>query len=130
MHALTTILPCSNLDASERFYQRLGFIRRAEDRPVGDGPDLYRILYDAEGLSLHLRQAEGGWLIPGRNPLGLYYVVEDVDHLAGEFVAQIIGGTWAEDKSWGMYEFAIADPDGTLIRVGRPTGSDSAGGTG
>jgi hypothetical protein len=22
-------------------------------------------------------------------------------------------------KPWGMYEFAVSDPDGTLVRVGR-----------
>jgi hypothetical protein len=27
---LVTILPCNDLDASERFYNRLGFVRRVE----------------------------------------------------------------------------------------------------
>ena len=27
-----------------------------------------------------------------------------------------------EDKDWGMREFAVVDPDGTLLRVGRPMG--------
>jgi hypothetical protein len=24
-----------------------------------------------------------------------------------------------EHKPWGMYEFTLSDPDGTLVRVGR-----------
>jgi hypothetical protein len=30
-------------------------------------------------------------------------------------------GRKAEDKPWGMYEFALSDPDETLVRVGWPT---------
>jgi hypothetical protein len=26
-----------------------------------------------------------------------------------------------EDKPWGMYEFALSDPDETLVRIGWPT---------
>jgi predicted lactoylglutathione lyase len=36
------ILPCNDLDASERFYGRLGFTRN--DRPAPGEPDTYRIL--------------------------------------------------------------------------------------
>ena len=28
-----------------------------------------------------------------------------------------------EHKAWGMYEFAVSDPDGVLVRVGWPSGS-------
>jgi predicted lactoylglutathione lyase len=36
-HALTAILPCNDLDASEAFYARLGFTHR-------EGGDEYRML--------------------------------------------------------------------------------------
>jgi predicted lactoylglutathione lyase len=36
------ILPCNDLDASERFYDRLGFTRN--DIPAPGEPDTYRIL--------------------------------------------------------------------------------------
>jgi hypothetical protein len=62
-----------------------------------------------------------GWLVPGRNPFGLYLYLEDVDALAAEFRAEILGKTAPEDKPWGMYEFAVSDPDQTLVRVGWPT---------
>jgi catechol 2,3-dioxygenase-like lactoylglutathione lyase family enzyme len=73
---LVTILRCNDLDASERFYNRLGFVRRVES---GD-PD-YRILSNSSAGHLHLTKAEKGWLVPGRNPFGLYLYLEDVQDL-------------------------------------------------
>lgn len=105
---LTAILPCNNLDASETFYARLGFTRRG-------GDDNYRILSNGLGGELHLNPAVEGWLTPGRNPFGLYLYIENVDELAAKM------GSRAEDKPWGMYEFAVSDPDETLVRVGWPS---------
>jgi catechol 2,3-dioxygenase-like lactoylglutathione lyase family enzyme len=113
-----TILPCNDLDASESFYNRLGFERRAES---GD-PD-YRILSNSAGGHLHLTSAEKGWLVPGRNPFGLYLYLEDVDGLATAVQDLRPGRRGPEDKPWGMYEFAIPDPDEALVRVGWPTRS-------
>lgn len=105
---LVAILPCNNLDLSEAFYRRLGFEHRT-------GDEQYRMLSDGQGGELHLNQAVEGWLIPGRNPFGLYLYVEEVDELAAKM------GCQAEDKPWGMYEFSLSDPDETLVRVGWPT---------
>jgi predicted lactoylglutathione lyase len=121
MPSLTTILPCSDLGTSEHFYRRLGFLRHHEDLCAETRDDSYCILHDADGADLHLRRAEPGWLVPGQNPLSLYYMHEDVDQLAAEFAGEIIGTDWPEDKAWGMYEFAVSDPDATLIRIGWPT---------
>jgi hypothetical protein len=118
---LTAILPCSNLDVSERFYNRLGFRRSESYRPPPDEPDTYRLLTNGKGGYLHLTDAVEGWLVPGRNPFRLYLYLEDVDALASEFRSEIIGKTAPEDKPWGMYEFALSDPDETLVRVGWPT---------
>jgi hypothetical protein len=63
-----------------------------------------------------------GWVVPSRNPFGLYVYVEDVDSLAKEFKDEIIGKEKkAEEKPWGMYEFAVNGPDDVLIRVGWPS---------
>ena len=105
---LTAILPCNDLDVSEAFYARLGFTQRA-------GDDAYRMLSDGRGGELHLTAAVEGWLIPGRNPFGLYRYTERVDELVAAM------GCAAEDKPWGMYEFARSDPDETLVRVGWPS---------
>jgi catechol 2,3-dioxygenase-like lactoylglutathione lyase family enzyme len=111
---LTAIVPCNDLDASEWFYSRLGFVRT--HRPAHGEPDSYRLLSNGSGGYLHLTDAVG--LVPGRNPFGLY---QEVDALAAEFSDEIIGKHAPEDKPWGMYEFALSDPDQTLVRVGWPT---------
>jgi catechol 2,3-dioxygenase-like lactoylglutathione lyase family enzyme len=108
-NALIAILPCNNLDASEAFYERLGFKRHDSD--AGN----YRILANAGGGELHLVAAADGWLVAGRNPFGLYFYTEAVDELAARLECI------PEDKPWGMYEFALSDPDQTLVRVGWPS---------
>jgi hypothetical protein len=98
----------------ELFYNRLGF--RRSDRTSAPGEsDSYRKLSNGEGGYLHLTDAVEGWLVPGRNPFGLYLYLEDVDGLAREFQE------WPQDKPWGMYEFALSDPDETLVRIGWPS---------
>jgi hypothetical protein len=118
--SLTAIIPCSNLDLSEAFYSRLGLIRWDNGATTLMEENNYRILHDGNGGSLHLRKAEHGWLIAGKNPFALYYYSADVDELAAIFRNEIIGKVDPEIKPWGMYEFAISDPDATLIRIGRP----------
>lgn len=120
-HRLTAIVPCNDLDASEAFYRRLGFTRSA-----GEADDGYRILADGRGGHLHLTATPPGWVVPARNPFGVYLYSDAVDELAAGFHQEIIGGSRAEDKPWGMYEFALSDPNGTLVRVGRPSRSPDA----
>ncbi len=121
-HALTAILPCNDLDASEAFYNRLGFNRPDADRPADPADDGYRILADGKGGHLHLTEAVEGWLVPGRNPFGLYLLAESVDELAARFKGELIEkGGRPEHKPWGMYEFSLSDPDETLVRVGWPS---------
>ena len=112
---MTAILPCSDLDAAETFFQRLGFRREA------GSPDQYRMLYDGLGGRLHLTQAVDGWLDPQRNPFGLYLHREDVDGAAAMFSGEIIEKEGPSLKPWGMYEFALNGPDNVLVRVGWPT---------
>jgi len=118
---LTAILPCNDLDVSERFYNRLGFTRPDSQKPPPGEADNYRMLSNDEGGHLHLTNAVEGWLLPGRNPFGLYLYCENVAALAREFKDEMAGKHAPEDKPWGMYEFALSDPDQTLVRVGWPT---------
>jgi catechol 2,3-dioxygenase-like lactoylglutathione lyase family enzyme len=118
---LTAILPCNDLDASERFYNRLGFTRPESEKPAPGTADTYRMLSNGRGGFLHLTDAVEGWLVPGRNPFGLYLYVEEVDALAAAYGTEVIGKNGPEDKPWGMYEFALSDPDETLVRIGWPT---------
>jgi len=78
------------------------------------------MLTNGTGGSLHLTTAVEGWLVPVKNPFGLYLYTEEVDALAVALGSAVLG-KGPEDKPWGMYEFALSDPDETLIRVGWPT---------
>ena len=103
------IIPCHDLDESQSFYERLGFVATA----IYEAPG-YRILQDPGGAAVHLTPAVPGWLAPERNPFGLYIYTPDVETLAERFNCK------AEAKPWGLREFAVSDPNGTLVRVGWP----------
>jgi catechol 2,3-dioxygenase-like lactoylglutathione lyase family enzyme len=110
-HRITAILPCRDLQASTDFYERLGLTL---DSDWGH----YRILSDGNGWHLHLRHEPGTPQAPD-NPFGLYLYAEDVDAIADRVRALIIEPGAPHLKPWGTYEFAVSDPDGTLVRVGR-----------
>ncbi|KAB2770283.1 glyoxalase [Brucella anthropi] len=112
---IAAILPCNDLDATQTFFERLGFTLDA------DCPDDYRMMSDGRGGHIHLCPAIEGWLIPGRNPFGLYLYREDVAAVAAAFSEEIIEKEGPSHKPWGMYEFALNGPDDTLVRVGWPT---------
>jgi catechol 2,3-dioxygenase-like lactoylglutathione lyase family enzyme len=99
-----SVLPSRNLDRSAAFYARLGY--GLASRVPG-----YAILR-RDGVELHLAEME---VDPARNPSGADLRVTGVDEMARLF------GLAAEDKPWGQREFALADPDENLIRVGEPT---------
>jgi catechol 2,3-dioxygenase-like lactoylglutathione lyase family enzyme len=110
-HCVAAIIPCNDIEATTAFYVRLGLsVSRDHGR--------YRILTDGKGWLLHLSsESPEGWVVAGRNPNGVYFYLEDVDGLAAR-VGDLIVGLGPEKKPWGMYEFAVSDPDGTLVRVG------------
>jgi len=113
-HEVVAILPCSDLDASEHFYRLLGF---RVDADYGH----YRILTDDRGWNLHLNRVEGWpWHVED-NPVGLYLYVKDVDAVAARMRDHIIEEGAPHLKPWGTYEFAVSDPNGTLVRIGQVT---------
>ena len=109
------ILPARDLGETRAFYERLGF------RALGWWPN-YAILVRGD-LELHFFSFEG--LAPGESYAQCYWRVQDVDALHAEFQALDLPRSGiprvarVEDKPWGMREFAIVDPNGTLIRVGQ-----------
>ncbi|MBX3562401.1 MAG: glyoxalase [Sphingomonas sp.] len=107
---VVAIIPCIDIDESTAFYAKLGF---AVESDYGD----YRLLEAPDGLRLHLRSGEKGWVEPPRNPFGVYIYVNDVDRLAAQVGGDLIHPPMMTD--WGTYEFALSDPNGTLVRVGR-----------
>jgi catechol 2,3-dioxygenase-like lactoylglutathione lyase family enzyme len=113
-HCIVAVVPCNDIEASTAFYMRLGLVVQSDH-------GRYRILSDGTGWRIHLSaESPEGWVVRGRNPNGLYLYLEDVDGLAAR-VADLTAGVGAEHKPWGMYEFALSDPDGTLVRIGWPS---------
>jgi catechol 2,3-dioxygenase-like lactoylglutathione lyase family enzyme len=111
-HQVVAIVPGNDLDASEAFYRRLGF------RVVSDYGE-YRILADGRGWHLHLTKVEGWPRRVEDNPFGLYLYVEDVDAIADQMRELIIEKGSPNRKPWGTYEFAVSDPSGVLVRIGK-----------
>ena len=64
-NTVTAIIPCNDVDAAERWWNKLGFSRPAE-QDFGD----YRMLSGCEGGEVHLQAAVMDWLVPGQNPFG------------------------------------------------------------
>jgi hypothetical protein len=103
------IVPCNDIDASTAFYVRPGL------------PCTATMGTTASGWLIHLSaESPEGWVVRGRNPNGLYLYLEDVDRLASR-MTDLTAGVKPEHKPWGMYEFALSDPDGTLVRIGWPS---------
>ena len=111
------ILPCNDIEATQSFYERLGL-------KVTAGDFGFRIMTDGQGWQIALRPAERGWVIPERNSQGIYLYCEDVDAVADRVRGIIVETGAPHRKPWGMYEFAVGDPDGVLVRVGRPARAD------
>ncbi|MDO9367690.1 MAG: VOC family protein [Sphingopyxis sp.] len=116
-HHIAAILPCSNLDASTAFYEKLGL-------SVVSDHGSYRLLADGKGWQIHLtNESAPTWPERDQNPFGLYLYIERVDELAERVRDAILGPEKAPThKPWGMYEFALSDPDETLVRIGWPSG--------
>lgn len=113
-HQAAPILPCNDIQATQAFYERLGF-------SVTAGDPGFRIMADGHGWQIALRPAEPGWVIPERNSHGVYLYCEDVDAVADRVRDIILEKGAPHRKPWGMYEFAVGDPDGVLVRIGRPS---------
>jgi catechol 2,3-dioxygenase-like lactoylglutathione lyase family enzyme len=111
-HRVVAIVPSNDLDASEAFYARLGFAT------VSDY-GTYRILADGRGWHLHLNHMPGWPAHIEDNPFGLYLYVDDVDAVADKVRELIIEPGTPHLKPWGTYEFAVSDPSGVLVRIGR-----------
>ena len=111
-HHCVAIVPADDLDASTAFYRLLGFEVAAD---FGS----YRILADERGWHLHLNHLPGWPKRTEDNPFGLYLYVEDVDAVADRVRDRIIERGAPNAKPWGTYEFAVSDPTGVLVRIGR-----------
>ena len=116
MLGVAPILPSSDFKATAVFYEPLGFER------VGLWPGEYLILGCGEtGLHFFHAPDVDRWTTDA----GCYLYVDDAEALwarlealglPGEGIPRLQGPPTARD--YGLREFAVVDPDGTLLRIG------------
>ena len=110
------ILPAKDLGATRSYYEALGFEVQGDIREgymlMTRGPWELHFFYHPE-------------VKPEDSLAGVYMRGVDVDALCAEWakvelsragIPRLIG---AQDKPWGMREFALIDPNGTLLRIGQ-----------
>lgn len=110
------IVPSNDLPSAVPFWERLGFARI--------GGDAQYILMAGWDCEVHLTQAgDGPWRVPeAHNPFGVFIRTPDVDAIAARVDDLIIRpGGILRHREWGLYEFAVAGPDGLLVRIGWPS---------
>jgi catechol 2,3-dioxygenase-like lactoylglutathione lyase family enzyme len=114
------ILPARDFETTARFYERLGFAVVSQYQP----PDAYLIMRRG-GIELHFFPAAD--FDAAASYAGCYIRVEDVDvwferaRSLGLPRAGIPRVVPLADRPWGMREFAIIDPNGSLLRIGAPS---------
>jgi len=110
------ILPSRSLTDTLSFYRRLGF--DGELHAFGN----YAILRRGT-VELHFFAHRE--LRPEESQFACYIRVADAESMWQSFAtaqlpqAGIPRQDALEDKSWGMREFAVIDPDGNLLRIGQ-----------
>lgn len=110
------IVPCNTLPLALAFWERLGFSRF--------GGNAHYVLMAGWDCEVHLTQAgDGPWRVPeAHNPFGVFIRTPHVEAIAARVEDLIIRpGGILRHREWGMYEVAIAGPDGLLVRIGWPS---------
>lgn len=126
------VLMCRDVEASVRFYQRLGFTRVFDD---GAHPPRYAGVR-RDRVELHLQwQDAAQWEAEVDRPT-YRFPVADVDALFDEFVERGVAsgpvsgdGPWASpaDTPWGTREFHVRDPGGNGLQF-YAAAADASGG--
>jgi catechol 2,3-dioxygenase-like lactoylglutathione lyase family enzyme len=108
----TPILPVRDLDEAKAFYESAGF-----DVRVYEGGGHAFVEYEDESV-FDLGLPDG--FEPGANRAGCYLIVPGVEQWHARLVDAGLPVTGLADQEWGMREFALTDPNGNTIRIGRP----------
>ena len=121
--SIQPFIKCSQIKESLAFYtETLDFkVRQAPDPDPESFMSMYAFL-EREGSFVHLSEHSGDGVFGSV----VYVKVEGIEELYDKFVSN---GLKAQDKggltmklvtqTWGMKEFAVADPDGNRIRFGQ-----------
>jgi catechol 2,3-dioxygenase-like lactoylglutathione lyase family enzyme len=126
IEAVQPVLMSSDVVASARFYERLGFRLTFQDNP--NDPKYAAVMRD--GVELHLQWHDRSqWTHHADRPT-YRFVVPELDDLYAEFHDSGVLGEqsshgsspWASpgNTPWGTREFHILDPDGNGLQFYRP----------
>ena len=112
----TPTLPVVDMGEAVAFYERAGFGVRiyADDNDGGGG----FAFVDCDGQSVFDLDAATD-MDPGLNRAGCYLIVRDADAWHARMVEAGLPVTALADQPWGMREFALTDPSGNRVRIGR-----------
>ncbi|MFT4716556.1 MAG: catechol 2,3-dioxygenase-like lactoylglutathione lyase family enzyme [Paracoccaceae bacterium] len=114
--SICPIFPSNDFERTIDFYRFLGFSLAHQYDEEG-----YLIL-TRDKIELHFFRSLN--VDPKTSDHGAYVRVQNANILSDEFAQKdlpqegIPSVGRAEDKPWGLCEFAILDPDGNLLRVG------------
>jgi catechol 2,3-dioxygenase-like lactoylglutathione lyase family enzyme len=111
------VFPVRDVRAALAHYRKLGFAAKAYGEESDHDP-VYGFI-DRDGLELHLSRTPD--LDPTHNTSAAYLYVDDADALYAEWQRAAAGGRFygaPEDTPYHLREFAYADPDGNLVRIG------------
>ena len=103
------ILPALDLDETVAFYRRVGF-----EVLLHEGYDY--VVARRSPVEIHFWKCDDRKLAESS---GCYIRVSDVAAWHAQFGGKGIRMTDPEQKPWGMLEFAVWDPSGNLLRIGR-----------
>ena len=116
----TPTLPVGELGPAIAFYERAGFgvrVYQEDDNDPGEG----FAFVDYEGQSVFDLAAVVP-TDPETNGAGCYLIVDDPDAWHTRMAAAGLPVTPIGDMPWGMREFAVHDPYGNQVRIGRGIG--------
>ncbi len=125
LQAVHPVIPAQDVDASVRFYLRLGFTLAFQDPPV---EPKYAVI-ERDGVELHIQWAGmDQWAYPTDRP-AFRFIVSDVDALYKEFADSGCinpqtgqGSPWAApaETPWGTREFHLRDPGQSSLQFYQP----------
>ena len=122
MKKLTPVIIVDQVEPCAAFWeQRLGFKRTAE---VPNGDRLGFVILEKDGVELmyQSRAAAGAGAPPAvaDPPIQLFVEVEDLDAVERGMQGAVV--LPRHDTFYGMTEFNVRDPAGTLVIFAQPTG--------